>query len=90
MDNLSVHKGSKIRELIEAQGCELLFLPPYSPDLNPIEEAFAKVKALLRRAGARTRDALVEALGHALEAVTSRDACGFFEHCGYRVLGRPL
>ena len=55
MDNLSAHKGSKIRELIEAQGCELLFLPPYSPDLNPIEEAFAKVKTLLRRAGARVR-----------------------------------
>jgi transposase len=90
MDNLSAHKGSKIRELIEAQGCELLFLPPYSPDLNPIEEAFAKVKALLRRAGVRTREALVEALGHALEAVTGRDARGFFEHCGYRVLGRLL
>jgi len=90
MDNLAAHKGSKIRELIEAQGCELLFLPPYSPDLNPIEEAFAKVKALLRRAGVRTREALVEALGHALEAVTGRDARGFFEHCGYRVLSRPL
>ena len=90
MDNLSAHKGSKIRELIEAQGCELLFLPPYSPDLNPIEEAFAKVKALLRRAGARTREALVDALRHALEAVTGGDARGFFEHCGYRVLGQPL
>jgi transposase len=83
MDNLAAHKGRKIRELIEAKGCELLFLPPYSPDLNPIEEAFAKVKALLRRAGARTRESLVEAMGRALEAVTDRDACGFFEHCGY-------
>jgi transposase len=90
MDNLSAHKGSKIRELIEAQGCELLFLPPYSPDLNPIEEAFAKVKALLRRAGARTRETLVEAMGRALEAVTVRDTHGFFEHCGYCVVGRPL
>lgn len=90
MDNLSAHKGSKIRELIEAQGCELLFLPPYSPDLNPIEEAFAKVKGLVRRAEARTRETLVEAMGRALEAVTVRDARGFFEHCGYRVLGRPL
>ena len=90
MDNLSAHKGSKIRELIEAQGCELLFLPPYSPDLNPIEEAFAKVKALLRRAGARTRETLMEAIGWALEAVAARDTRGFFKHCGYRVLGQPL
>jgi transposase len=90
MDNLSAHKGNKVRELIEARDCELLFLPPYSPDLNPIEEAFAKVKALVRRAGARTRETLVEAMGRALEAVTGRDARGFFEHCGYRVLGRPL
>ena len=63
MDNLSAHKGSTIRELVEAQGCELLSLPPYSPDLNPIEEAFAKVKALLRRARARTRETLMEAMG---------------------------
>jgi transposase len=90
MDNLSAHKGSKIRELIEVRGCELLFLPPYSPDLNPIEEAFAKVKALLRRAGAHTRETLLEAMGRALEAVTVRDARGFFEHCGYRLLGQPL
>jgi transposase len=83
MDNLAAHKRRKIRELIEAKGCELLFLPPYSPDLNPIEEAFAKVKALLQRAGARTRESLVEAMGRALEAVTGRDARGFFEHCGY-------
>jgi transposase len=58
------------------------YLPPYSPDLNPIEEAFAKLKALLRRAGARTREALVEAIGRALEAVTVSDARGFFEHRG--------
>jgi transposase len=90
MDNLSAHKGNKIRELIEAQRCEMLFLPPYSPDLNPIEEAFAKVKALLRRAGARTREALLEAMGPALEAVTVTDARGFFEHCGYSLPGPPL
>ena len=89
MDNLSAHKGSRVRELIEARGCELLFLPPYSPDLNPIEEAFAKVKALLRRAGARKREILTEAMGQALEAVTVRDAHGFFEHCGYRILDQP-
>jgi transposase len=90
MDNLSAHKGSKIRELIEAQGCELLFLPPYSPDLNPIEEAFSKMKGLLRQAGARTCEALIEAMGRALDAVTNRDARGFFEHCGYRTSAQPL
>jgi transposase len=90
MDNLSAHKGSKIRELTEAQGCELLFLPPYSPDLNPIEEAFAKVKALLRRTGARTRETLVEAMGRALDAVGASDARGFFTHCGYGGLKQQL
>jgi transposase len=90
MDNLSSHKGSRIRELIEARGCELLYLPPYSPDLNPIEEAFAKLKALLRKAGARTREALLEALGRALEAVSASDARGFFEHRGYYPLAQPL
>ena len=83
MDNLSAHKGERVRELIEECGCELFYLPPYSPDLNPIEEAFSKVKGLLRKAQARTRDALVEAMGRALSAVSARDARGFFEHCGY-------
>ena len=82
--NLSSHKGSWVRELIEGRGCELMYLPPYSPDLNPIEEAFAKLKALLRRAGARTHEALIEAMGRALGAVTASDARGFFEHRGYR------
>ena len=90
MDNLSVHKGGRVSELIEAQGCELVYLPPYSPDLNPIEEAFAKVKASLRKFEARTREALVGAMGRALDGVTARDACGFFEHCGYRVAGQLL
>jgi transposase len=63
MDNLSSHKGSRVRELIEGRGCELIYLPPYSPDLNPIEEAFAKIKTLLRRVEARTREALLEAMG---------------------------
>jgi len=90
MDNLSSHKGSRVRELIEGRGCELLYLPPYSPDLNPIEEAFAKIKALLRRVGARTREALIEAMGRALEAVTASDARGFFEHRGYRLLAQTL
>jgi transposase len=83
MDNLSAHKGEMVRKLIKDRGCELLYLPPYSPDLNPIEEAFAKVKGLLRRSGERTREALIEAMGRALEAVTARDARGFFTHCGY-------
>jgi transposase len=90
MDNLSSHKGSRIRELIEGRGCELIYLPPYSPDLNPIEEAFAKIKALLRKARSRTREALLEAMGRALDAVTASDARGFFEHRGYRPLAQLL
>ena len=83
MDNLSAHKGKKVRELVEARGCELLYLPPYSPDFNPIEEAFAKIKGLLRKAEARTRQALVETMGAAISALTATDARGFFGHCGY-------
>lgn len=86
MDNLSAHKDEKIRELIEQQGCEVLYLPPYLPDLNPIEEAFAKIKGILRRAEARGREPLIEALGVAISAVTAQDAWGFFKHCGYRSL----
>jgi transposase len=67
-----------------------LYLPPYSPDLNPIGEAFAKLKALLRKAEARTREALIEAMGRALETVTASDARGFFEHRGYCPLAQPL
>jgi transposase len=85
MDNLSAHKGERVRELIEERGCELIYLPSYSPDFNPIEEAFSKIKGLVRKAEARTREALVEAIGSALSAVTSGDARGFFEHCGYRM-----
>ena len=80
MDNPSSHRGARVRELIEGRGCELAYLPPYSPDLDPIEEAFAKLKALLGQAGARTRGALIEAMGWALDAVTAKDARGFFEH----------
>jgi transposase len=90
MDNLSAHKGERVRELIEERGCELIYLPSYSPDLNPIEEAFSKIKGLVREAEARTREALVEAIGSALSAVTSGDACGFFEHCGYRMSVQSL
>ena len=90
MDNLSAHRGSRIRELIEGQGCELMYLPPYSPDLNPIEEAFSKVKGILRRAEARTREALIEAMGGALSAVSARDARGYFAHRGYKLLVQSL
>ena len=83
MDNLSAHKTEKVRGLIEGAGCELLYLPPYSPDLNPIEEAFSKIKGILRKAEVRTREALVEALGPVLSSVTQEDTSGFFEHCGY-------
>jgi transposase len=83
MDNLSAHKGERVRELIEARGCRLLYLPSYSPDFNPLEEAFSKIKGSLRKAQARSREALVEALGRAISAVTAMDAGGFFEHGGY-------
>ena len=83
MDNLSAHKGERVRELIEGEGCELLYLPPYSPDFNPIEEAFSKVKFFLRKSQGRTRQMLIEALGAALEAVSPSDARGFFKHSGY-------
>jgi transposase len=85
MDNLTAHKGERVRELIEGGECELLYyLPPYSPDFNPIEEAFAKIKGVLRKVEARTREALVEAMGTAISAVSAHDARAFFEHCGYR------
>ncbi len=83
MDNLRVHKSARVRHLIEEQGCHLLFLPAYSPDFSPIEEAFSKVKAYLRRMKARTREALQEAIAQALLTVTSQDAHGWFGHCGY-------
>lgn len=85
IDNLTSHKGQKVRELIEGRGCELLFLPPYSPDLNPMEEAFSKIKCFLRGTKARTQEALVSTIGKALDAVTDQDTRGFFAHCGYRI-----
>jgi transposase len=90
MDNLQVHKSKKVRELIEGVGAEVLFLPPYSPDFSPIEEAFSKVKSILRRVGARTREALLQATGQALDGVSRRDAIGWFRHCGYRVVHHSL
>jgi transposase len=85
MDTLSIHKGRKVRELIEACGCQVLFLPAYSPDFSPIEEAFSKLKAALRRRGARTHESLQEAIAAALLTVTAADAAGWFRHCGYPV-----
>ncbi len=79
-----------MRELIKRRGCELVYLPPYSPDFNPIEQAFSKVKDLMRRAEARTREALIEAMGVALSAVSARDAQGFFGHCGYSSMDQLL
>jgi transposase len=90
MDNLGAHRPKRIRELIEQQGCELVYLPAYSPDYNPIEEAFAKIKNLLRNAAARSKEALLEAIAAALSAVTAEDARGFFEHAGYRPVGQLL
>jgi transposase len=90
MDNLSAHKGGRVKEIIEGRGCELIYLPPYSPDFNPIEQAFSKVKGLMRRAEACTREALIEAMGLALSAVSARDARGFFSHCGYSSMDQLL
>lgn len=90
LDGLGAHRTAKVRELVEARGADLVFLPPYSPDLNPIEEAFSKVKGIVRKVGARTRGALDEAMGEALKAVTAEDAAGWFRHCGYRPLDQPL
>ena len=83
LDNLSGHKGERVRQAIEARGCQVLFVPAYSPDMMPIEEAFSKLKAWLRRLGARTREALEEAIAEALKQVTVQDAHGWFWHGGY-------
>jgi len=83
MDNLSSHKRVRTRELIESAGAELRFLPPYSPDLNPIELVFSKVKQLLRSLACRTREELWDSMQSILDAVTRRDARNCFWHCGY-------
>jgi transposase len=90
MDNLSAHRPKRIRELIKQQGCELLYLPSYSPDYNPIEEAFAKIKNLLRKAAARSTAALIGAIAAALSAITAEDIRGYFQHAGYRLAGQLL
>jgi transposase len=83
MDNLAAHKGKKVEQLIQDKGCQLLFLPAYSPDFSPLEATFSKLKTSLRRVGARTREALQEAICQALLTVTAQDAQGWFRHCGY-------
>lgn len=90
LDNLGAHRTRRVRELIEAKGAELVFLPAYSPDLNPIEEAFSKIKNVLRKLAARTHEALLEAMEEALSAVTPQDAAGWFDHCGYQTEVRYL
>jgi transposase len=86
MDNLSVHRSKWVRDLIEEKGCQLWLLPSYSPDFNPIEEAFSKVKNLLRKAKARTLQALFEATVEAIRAVSEEDVRAYFKHCGYKTL----
>ncbi len=82
-DNLSVHKNQAIRQLIAARGCQVRFLPPYSPDFSPIEQAFSKLKTALRQTRARTRPALEEAIAAGLATITPHDARAWFRHCGY-------
>jgi transposase len=83
MDNLSSHKRARTRQLIENTGAALLFLPPYSPDLNPIENVFSKLKQLMRSLAARTRHALWNAMQSLLDRITATDAANCFAHCGY-------
>lgn len=83
MDNLQPHKTAGVREAIESAGAALLYLPPYSPDFNPIENAWSKVKSILRSLAQRTVDALREAISKALEMVAPQDCVGYFRHCGY-------
>jgi transposase len=88
LDNLSSHKVAGVRQAIEARGASLLYLPPYSPDLNPIEQAFAKLKSRWRAAAARTREALWSAIGRSLASFTARECANYFAHCGYSTV-RP-
>ena len=90
LDNLSIHKSGKVRAWIEACGCRLWFLPTYSPDLNPIEQAWSKLKAHLRRVGARTTEALQAAIAQGLALLSQQDAQAWFRHCGYLPSGQLL
>jgi transposase len=90
LDGLGAHRTQKVRELIEERGADLVLLPSYSPDLNPIEEAFSKIKHLVRKEGVRVREVLLEAIGRALAAITAEDAAGWFDHAGYWPQDQPL
>lgn len=85
MDNLPSHKIKGIEEAIESRGARLMYLPPYSPDFSPIEECWSKVKTWLRKAKARSKEALDSAIVEALDQVTNSDSKGWFQHCGYAV-----
>ena len=85
MDNLSAHKHAQVRMLIEQTGAQLLYLPPYSPDFNPIEKCWAKIKEGLRAAKARLLDALDQAITTSIATVTAENAAAWFHHCGYRI-----
>jgi transposase len=90
LDNLSAHTSQRTRDMIEAVGCTLRFLPPYSPDFNPIEWAFSKLKTWLRQVAARTTDALETAIADGLDHITADDARGWLTGCGYRAQPQPL
>jgi len=90
LDNLSAHTAANIREALVERQCDLLFLPPYSPDFTPIEQAFSKLKAILRGLGARTQDALQEAVRLAVAAITRDDAAAWFTHAGYSLPAQPI
>jgi len=88
MDNLSAHKNARVRRLIEDAGCELLFTPPYSPEFNPIEEAWAKLKDIIRRVGNRTRDTFDNAVAQAMQMVCCEDILGWYTYAGYKLNSR--
>jgi len=88
LDNLPAHKSPKVDELVESAGARVLRLPPYSPDFNPIEMAISKIKSVLRKLARRTVDALQEAIGQAVNAITADDALAFIRHCGYAATTR--
>ena len=87
MDNLQPHKAAGVRQIIESTGAQLIYLPPYSPDFNPIEPAWSKIKQQLRSLAARTLETLGEGVAQALKRITPQDARGYFRHCGYATSG---
>jgi hypothetical protein len=87
-DTLHAHKGKRVRAAIEVRGCAVWNVPAHSPDVSPIAEGFAKRKSLLRRAAARTRDALIDAIAAVLAQITAADAQEFFYHCGYQIVAQ--